>query len=138
MLSPIRYITSHKISCCSVAFIEIKFQQKLCFNNQVPMLPSHSQRQCFKTDQVMQNAQILCLHFYSLQKGSGLNGIIFHDWGIITGVIPLSPYEPITAVDRFNVLSMKECSSAEWNAESRGNTLNMSQHCPVMVFNSKQ
>ena len=49
-------------SCCSVAFIEIKFQQKLCFNNQVLMLPSHSQRQCFKTDQVMKNAQILCLH----------------------------------------------------------------------------
>ena len=139
MLSPIRYITSHKISCCSVAFIEIKFQQKLCFNNQVPMLPSHSQRQCFKTDQVMQTAQILCLHcLYSLQKGSGLNGIIFHDWGIITGVIPLSLYEPITAVDRFNVLSIQECSSAEWNAESEGNTLNMSQHCPVMVFNSKQ
>ena len=56
------YITSHRISCCSVAFIEIKFQQKVCFNNQVPMLPSHSQRQCFKTDQVMQNAQILCVH----------------------------------------------------------------------------
>ena len=33
---------------------------------------------------------------------------------------------------------MKESSSAEWNAESGGNTLNMSQHCPVMVFNSKQ
>ena len=60
--SPIKYITSHRISCCSVAFIEIKFQQKLCFNNQVSMLPSHSQRQCFKTDQVMQNAQILCVH----------------------------------------------------------------------------
>ena len=80
----------------------------------------------------------VCTVFYSLQKGLGLNGVIFHDWGIITGVIPLSPYEPITAVDIFNVLSMKECSSAEWNAESGGNTLNMSQHCPVMVFNSKQ
>ena len=34
---PIEY-TSHRISCCSVAFIEIKFQQKLCFNNQVLML----------------------------------------------------------------------------------------------------
>ena len=80
----------------------------------------------------------VCTVFYSLQKGLGLNGIIFHDWGIITGVIPLSPYEPITAFDIFNVLSMKECSSAEWNAESGGNTLNMSQPCPVMVCNSKQ
>ena len=50
-ISPIRMTTSHRINCCSVAFIEIKFQQKLCFNNQV--LPSHSQRQHFKTDQVM-------------------------------------------------------------------------------------
>ena len=103
------------------------------------MLPSHSQRQCFKTDQVMKNAQILCgTVLYSLQKCPGLNGIIFHDWKIITGGIPQSPYEPITGVDRFNVLSIQECSSADWNVESGGNTLNMSQHCPVMVSNSKQ
>ena len=62
VLSPIKHITSHKISCCSVAFIEIKFQQKLCFNNQVLMLPSHSQRQCFKTDHLMKNVQILSVH----------------------------------------------------------------------------
>ena len=87
----------------------------------------------------------VCIVLYSLSKGSGLNGIIFHDWEIFTEVIPLFLYEPITAVDRFNVLSMEECSSAEWNAESGGNTLNMSkhilnmsQHCPVMVLNSKQ
>ena len=54
-ISPITKITSHKISCCSVAFIEIKFQEKL-------MLPSHSQRQFFKTDHVMKNAQILSVH----------------------------------------------------------------------------
>ena len=40
-ISPIKNITSHRISSCSVAFIEIKFQQKLCFNNQVLMLPSN-------------------------------------------------------------------------------------------------
>ena len=61
-ISPIKNITSRRISCCSVAFIEIKFQQKLCFNNQVLMLPSHSKRQCFKTDQVMKNAQNLSVH----------------------------------------------------------------------------
>ena len=65
--SPIKNITSHRISCYSVAFIEIKFKQKLCFNNQVLMLPSHSQRQCCKTDQVMKNSQILCVH--SLIRG---------------------------------------------------------------------
>ena len=80
----------------------------------------------------------VCTVLYSLQKGSGLNGIIFHDWEIITEVIPLFTYEPITTVDRFNVLSIQECSSVEWNAESGGNTLNMLQHCPVMVSNSKQ
>ena len=56
----------------------------------------------------------------------------------MTGGIPQFPYEPITGVDRFNVLSIQECSSADWNAESGGNTLNMSQHCPVMISNSKQ
>ena len=52
--------------------------------------------------------------------------------------MPQFPYKPITGIDRFNVLSIQECSSADWNAESGGNTLNMSQHCPVMVSNSKQ
>ena len=80
----------------------------------------------------------VCTVLYSLQKCSGLNGIIFYDRKIITKGIPLFPYEPITGVDRFNVLSIQECSSAEWNAESGGNTLNMSQHCPVMISNSKQ
>ena len=80
----------------------------------------------------------VCTVLYSLQKGSGLNGVIFHDWEMITEVIPLFSYEPITAVDRSNVLSIQECSSAEWNAKSGVNTLNMSQHYPVMVSNSKQ
>ena len=48
----------------------------------------------------------VCTVLYSLQKGSELNGVIFYDWEIITEVIPLFPYEPITAVDRFNVLSI--------------------------------
>ena len=47
-------------------------------------------------------------------------------------------HEPITGVDRFNVLPIQECSSADWNAESGVNTLNMSQHCLVMIANSKQ
>ena len=47
-------------------------------------------------------------------------------------------YEPITGVDSFDVFGIEECSSADWNAESWVNTLNMSQHCPVMIANSKQ
>ena len=54
-------------------------------------------------------------------------------------------FEPITGVDRFNVLSMKECSSADWNlkdtniwGESAHYPYRMSQHCPVMISNSKQ
>ena len=80
----------------------------------------------------------MCTVLYSLQKCPGLNGIIFHDWKIITGGIHQVLCKPITGVDRFNVLSMQECSSADWNAESRVNTLNMSQHCPAMISNSKQ
>ena len=80
----------------------------------------------------------MCTVLYSLQKCQGLNGIIFHDWKIITGGIHQVLYEPITGVDRFNVLSIQECNSADWNAESGVNTLNMPQHCPVMISSYKQ
>ena len=80
----------------------------------------------------------MCAVLYSLQKCPGVNGIIFHDWKIIAGGIHQVLYEPITGVDRFNVLSIQECSSADWNADSGLNTFNMSQHCPVMISNSKQ
>ena len=46
-------------------------------------------------------------------------------WSIIPGGIHQVLHEPITGVDRFNVLSIQECSSADWNAESGVNTLNM-------------
>ena len=67
-----------------------------------------------------------------------MNGIVTQYWSIIPGGIHQVLYEPITGVDRFNVLSIQEYSSADWNAESGVNTLNMSQHCPVMIANSKQ
>ena len=67
-----------------------------------------------------------------------MNGIVTQYWSIIPRGIHQVLYEPITGVDRFNVLSIQECSSADWNAESGVNTLNMSQHCPVMITNSKQ
>ena len=44
-----------------------------------------------------------------------MNGIVTQYWSIIPGGIYQVSYEPIAGVDRFNVLSMKECSSAEWN-----------------------
>ena len=67
-----------------------------------------------------------------------MNGIVTQYWSMILGGIYQVLYEPITGVNRFNVLSIQECSSADWNAESGVNTLNMSQHCPVMISNSKQ
>ena len=67
-----------------------------------------------------------------------MNGIVTQYWSIIPGGIYQVLYEPITGVDRFNVLAIQECSSADWNAESGVNTLNMSQHCHVMNANSKQ
>ena len=44
-----------------------------------------------------------------------VNGVIIQYWTINSGGIPQVSNEPITGVDRFNVLSMKECSSADWN-----------------------
>ena len=67
-----------------------------------------------------------------------MNGVIAQYWSIIPGGIHQVLYEPITGVNRFNVLSIQECSCVDWNAESGVNTLNMSQHCPVMIANSKQ
>ena len=59
----------------------------------------------------------MCTALYSVQKCPGVNGIIFHDWKIITRGMNRGSYKPITGADRFNVLSMKECSSADWNAK---------------------
>ena len=67
-----------------------------------------------------------------------MNGVVTQYWSIIPGSIHQVLYEPITGVDRFIVLSIQECSSADWNAESGVNTLNMSQYCPVMIAKSKQ
>ena len=67
-----------------------------------------------------------------------MNGIIAQYWSIIPGGIYQVLHKQITGVDRFNVLSIQECSSADWNAESGVNTFNMSQHCLVMIANSKQ
>ena len=67
-----------------------------------------------------------------------MNGIIAQYWSIIPWGIYQVLHEPITGVDRFNALSIQECSSAHWNAESGVNTLNMSQHCLGMIAYSKQ
>ena len=67
-----------------------------------------------------------------------MNGVVAQYWSIIPGGIHQVLHELITGVDRFNVLSIQECSSADWNAESGVNTLNMSKHCLLMIANSKQ
>ena len=78
-----------------------------------------------------------------------MNGIVAQYWSIIPGGIHQVLHEPITGVDSFDVFGIEgvdsfdvfgieECSSADWNAESGVNTLNMSQHCLVMIANSKQ
>ena len=67
-----------------------------------------------------------------------MNGIVAQYWSIIPGGIHLVLHEPITGVDSFDVLGIEEFSSADWNAESGVNALNMSQHCLVMNANSKQ
>ena len=47
-----------------------------------------------------------------------MNGVVTQYWSIIPGGIYQVLYEPITGVDRFTVLAIQECSSADWNAES--------------------
>ena len=67
-----------------------------------------------------------------------MNGIVAQYWSILPGGIHQVLHEPITGVDSFDVFGIEECSSADWNAESGVNTLNMSQHCLIMNANSKQ
>ena len=67
-----------------------------------------------------------------------MSGIVAQYWSIIPGGIHQVLHEPITGADSFDVFGLEECSSADWNAESGVNTLNMSQHCLVMIANSKQ
>ena len=74
-----------------------------------------------------------------------MNGVVTQYWSIIPRGIYQVLYRPITGVDRFNVMVIQECSSADWNAESGVNPPiilmecnRMSQHCPVIISNSKQ
>ena len=74
-----------------------------------------------------------------------MNDIVTQYWSIIPGGIYQVLYEPITGVDSFDVFGIEECSSADWNAESGVNLLitlmecnKMSQHCLVIISNSKQ
>ena len=73
-----------------------------------------------------------------------MNGIIVQYWTINPGGIPQDTYKPITAVDRFNVFRIQECSSADWNpkdtnvwGESAHYTKGMSQQYLIMIAISK-
>ena len=55
-----------------------------------------------------------------------MNGVVAQYWSIIPGGIHQVLHEPITEVDSFDVFGIEESSSADWNAQSGVNTLNMS------------
>ena len=57
----------------------------------------------------------LCMNLNSVQKGSAVNGIVFHDWSRITGGMNCVLHEPITDSVRFDVLKMKICRGASRN-----------------------
>ena len=47
----------------------------------------------------------VCTALYSVQKCPEVNGIIFHDWKIITGGMNRGSYKPITGSVKFDVYS---------------------------------
>ena len=68
---------------------------------------------------------------YVLKLGQKLARSEWHNYTILEinpGGIPQVSYKPITGVDRFNVLSMKECSSADWNLKDTS-AWGESAHC---------
>ena len=74
-----------------------------------------------------------------------MNGVVTQYWSIIPGGIYQVLYKPITGIDSFDVFGIQECTSADWNAESGVNLPivlmecnRMSQHCAVIISNSKQ
>ena len=47
----------------------------------------------------------VCTALYSVQKCPEVNGVIFHDWKIITGGMNSGSFEPITGSVNFDVYS---------------------------------
>ena len=74
-----------------------------------------------------------------------MNGVVAQYWSIIPRDVYQVLLEPITWVDNFDVFGIEECSSADWNLKDTSAwgafahyTHRNSQHCPVMILNSKQ
>ena len=51
--------------------------------------------------------ELVCMILYSVQMCSAVNGIVFHDWRIITGAMNCVLHEPITCSVRFDIFSQK-------------------------------
>ena len=80
-------------------------------NNQVSS--SYSQEDVSNFIKPLQNAQIRAVHdLFSVQKWSAVNGIVFHDWRIITWGMNYVLHEPITCSVRIDIFS-KEHAAAQ-------------------------
>ena len=118
-ISPIGITTGHRSICCSIAFIEIKFQQKLCATFKYrtyrtkheliwKYLPKYSSVIHGVMFSELSNPAgmprfLVCTGLYSVQMWSAVKGVIFPYWSIITGGMNWSSYEPITANVNFDV-----------------------------------
>ena len=102
-ISPNGMTTSHRINCCSIAFIETRFQQKLCSTIKYQVI--HHRRMFPNSSNPCRMPRYeLCMTLYSVQKWSAVNGIVFHDWRIITGGMNCVLHEPITCSVRIDIL----------------------------------
>ena len=61
-----------------------------------------------------------------------MNGIVTQYWTLIPGGIHQDSYEPITAVDRFDVFGIEICSSADWNVNAGVNHPIILKECNAM------
>ena len=101
--------TSHRINCCSIAFIETKFQQKLCSTIKYCKLFTGGCFQFCLTPAECPDSWCALVYIATkmCQNVSRSNGIVFHDWRIITGGMNYVLHEPITCSVRIDTFGKK-------------------------------
>ena len=123
-ISPIGITTSHRSNCCNQYLLKSS-SNKSCVQQSSTKYKEPSQYHgcrglMFSVSSHpagMPRFQV-CTGLYSVQKCPEVNGIVVQHCIIIPGGIHQNSYEPITAVDRFDVFGIEICSIADWNAES--------------------
>ena len=105
--------TSHQIFDVTVEHLLI-LSPETVLNNQVPIseyiyhqVIQHRRMFPDSSNPCRMPRELVCMTLYSVQKWSAVNGIIFHDWRIITRGMNCVLHEPIIYSVKFDIFSQK-------------------------------